>query len=338
MYLQWNNMFNETILKEGLDYYGANIEDSIELEGKQNIIYSYKANNKDYIIRFSSSIRRKKSDIYSELDWLFYLYDNGIELSKPVMSIRNNFIEEIRRDGYIFFVVSFEKASGKYIKKEDRSKEIYYQVGKSMGMMHKLTKDYFPSNNIISRNPWYYSKLFNFIEMNIPKSEKIILNNFAEVIQQAKDIPFDINSCGLIHSDIHYRNFSYCNNEITFFDFDDCEYGLFIKDISNFIFYTYVENYNSKNKKRCTEEVIEFFLKGYYEENYINEEMFKYIPIFLKVREIVMYAMLYHWRHFEVCSEWVKKFMINRKEILEKNLPTINEIDFSKIEKFSFGY
>ncbi len=55
------------------------------------------------------------------------------------------------------------------------------------------------------------------------------------------------------------------------------------------------------------------------------------ITTFLKIREIVMYAMLYDWKKFTHCSVWVSEFMKERKNFIEESIPTIREINFNDI-------
>ncbi len=71
MYLEWNLRFNKKILKKGLELYGGYTDNCKELMGRQNVIYSFRCSGKEYIIRFSSSLRRSIMEIEAELDWIF---------------------------------------------------------------------------------------------------------------------------------------------------------------------------------------------------------------------------------------------------------------------------
>ncbi|ACA44429.1 hypothetical protein FDC22_10900 [Clostridium botulinum] len=331
MYLEWNLRFNKKILKKGLELYGGYTDNCKELMGRQNVIYSFRCSGKEYIIRFSSSLRRSIMEIEAELDWIFFLHNNEISVSKPIYSKYNNLVEVVDGDGIQFYVVVFEKAKGIYVANEFRTKKMFFLLGKYVGKMHCLTKKYNPSEKIWKRPHWYNSKLFDFINMNIPQRENKIHEIFNETICETKKLVIDSDSYGLIHSDIHYRNFNIMDDTITLFDFDDCEYGWFVKDISNIIFYTYVENYSSSNKENDMKIFLINFFKGYYEENDLDDRWILKLPLFLKIREIVMYAMLYDWKKFTHCSVWVSEFMKERKNFIEESIPTIREINFNDI-------
>lgn len=325
--------FNEKILNEGLKRYGANLKDSKKMLSKQNIVYSFYKNGEEYIIRFSNSSKRTKQAIESELNWINFLADNKIPVSRPIFSDNGNLIEVIELIDSIFLAVAFEIAKGTYIPKELRNNNLFKNMGMFTGKMHYLSKIYRPAKEFSVRPKWYNSNMLDYIGMNIPKTEVKIYNEFFNTLDKLNRLTCNRDSYGIIHSDIHFRNFNVFNDVITYFDFDDCEYGWFMKDISTQLFYTYIENFNSNNKSNDIINFIESFFEGYHKENSLDRSWILELPTFLKLREIIMYAMLYNWREFKSCSTWVKKFMIDRKFRIENKVPLIDEVDFSNIYK-----
>lgn len=74
-----------------------------------------------------------------------------------------------------------------------------------------------------------------------------------------------------------------------------------------------------------------YFLKGYCQENQIETEWLIDIPLFLKLREIDLYAVIH--RSFDVENidhPWVAMYMENRKERIENEVPFV-EFDFSSL-------
>jgi len=116
--------------------------------------------------------------------------------------------------------------------------------------------------------------------------------------------------------------------EITLFDFDDCTYSWFINDIAIVLFYIVM---GQKDQSSFTREFMTYFLKGYCQENQIETEWLIDIPLFLKLREIDLYAVIH--RSFDVENidhPWVAMYMENRKERIENEVPFV-EFDFSSL-------
>ncbi|HEL0742337.1 TPA: hypothetical protein TUY21_001881, partial [Streptococcus equi subsp. zooepidemicus] len=95
--------------------------------------------------------------------------------------------------------------------------------------------------------------------------------------------------------------------------------------------YTYFENVEIKDREKKFKIFLLNFFKGYHEENDLPDSQLEFLSVFLKIREIVMYAMLYYWRHFDSCSQWVVEFMKDRKNLLLKGVETIPALNLNII-------
>jgi Ser/Thr protein kinase RdoA (MazF antagonist) len=78
-------------------------------------------------------------------------------------------------------------------------------------------------------------------------------------------LPQDIDSYGLIHSDIHQQNMLVNDNHISVLDFDDCQYGFFALDIGialyHAIWWGLPEDDSAKNDFAL--KIIKNFMAGY---------------------------------------------------------------------------
>lgn len=321
---------NKKVLNECLERYELNRNSLKKLNSHQNIVYSYSNNNKEYILRISNNKRRNLEELYGELEWISFLHDNEVSVSIPIKSLNEKLIEVVTVDDTDFFITSFKKADGIYVEKQYRDKDLFKNMGKFTGKMHKLSKQCNLSKKYFYRSHWYNSKFLNYINMNVDKSEKSIYKEFYNTLDELNQLPKDYSSYGIIHSDIHFKNFNVSDNVLAYFDFDDCEYGWFINDISVQLFYFYVENYDSNEKNNDAIYFLKNFLEGYQSENFLDSYWITKLPLFLKLREIIMYSMLYNWKSFDSCSTWVKKYMICRKESIENKKEFI-DLDFSKL-------
>lgn len=321
---------NNRIINACLKRYGISRNSLKKLISHQNIVYSYTKDNKEYILRVTNSKRRNLKFIYGELDWISFLSDNKVSVSSAIESLNGKLIEVVTVDGNDFFITAFKKAYGIYAKKQFRNKELFKNMGRLTGEMHNLSKQCNLNKKYFYRPQWYNSNLLNYINMTVDKSETLIYKEFYNTLNELNQLPKNYSSYGIIHSDIHFKNFNVSDNAITYFDFDDCEYGWFVNDISVQLFYFYVENYDSNEKEKDARCFIKGFLEGYNKENQIDNYWITKLPLFLKLREIIMYSMLYNWKTFDSCSPWVKNYMIYRKECIENKKPLI-DLDFSKL-------
>ena len=118
---------------------------------------------------------------------------------------------------------------------------------------------------------------------------------------------------------------------ITLFDFDDCNYSWFVNDIAIVLFYMVVMK---EDTPAFTREFMPHFLRGYIQENHLNPKWLKEIPYFLKLREIDLYAIIH--RSFDINNldnPWCSRYMENRKERIEQELPYI-DLDFESLARW----
>jgi len=158
---------------------------------------------------------------------------------------------------------------------------------------------------------------------NLPASEVLAVERYQSYFEQVERLPKDRDSYGLIHFDAHEANFFIDPaGRITLFDFDDCCYNWFIYDIAIVLFYKVMGN---PDIPAFTEEFMTHFLRGYSRENHLDPKWLKAIPIFLKMREIDLYAVIH--RSFDVENledPWCMRYMKDRKRLIEDDVPYIN--------------
>jgi Ser/Thr protein kinase RdoA (MazF antagonist) len=217
--------------------------------------------------------------------------------------------------------------------------------------MHALAVDYQPAYGL-SRPEWDEGSL-QFIESYLPESEVIAHQQYRSVLEQIHALPKDKTSYGLIHQDAHQNNFFIDTDDtLTLFDFDDCVYSWFVNDIAIVLFYISMdaEEYGFADAASFTHEFLIHFLRGYRGAYSLPSAWLKAIPVFLKLRELELYAVVHrdfqiegveHWDierfkqipGFDANSgnnQWIAAFMHNRKPRIDQGLPFI-EYDFESL-------
>ena len=133
-----------------------------EHEGAANLVYEYEINKKPLILRISFTSERTLEQIQAELHFVNYLSENGVNVSRPVLSQNGNLVETIQAADISFFIVTFVKGKGMrvpdngYRYRADAPIEEYFRNwGKILGQMHGLTKKYQPQSDVIKRPEWF---------------------------------------------------------------------------------------------------------------------------------------------------------------------------------------
>jgi len=297
--------------------------------GFENYVHGYKINNKDYVLRITHSSHRSKDQLCGELEWIEFLYEKGTNVYKPVHSVNNVLVEEIKLKNSSFFIVSFEKALGKSIWRKDYDDDYLISWGRSIGKMHKVTNDFMPSKAEYKRINWHDNQIVT--GTFIPDSDIKMKEVLSDTIAHIKTLPVDKNSYGLIHTDIHSGNMI-CDKQknLKIIDFDDSAYMHFISDLTIAVYYgTWHLNHDPELRADYAKKIFNKILEGYRQEFLLAKMWLAEIPHFLKLRDITLYCVFYQKIKPEDMSESTKVFLRSIKNRVENDLPVI-DIDFTK--------
>lgn len=319
------DLFSDNILKKSAEYFGVNLDVVKKVGGFENFIYEYNKDNQDYILRITHSDHRELNMVQAELEWLDYLAKNDANVCMPVQSVNGNFVECVYHDnGTYFIITSFEKAKGAHMKKEDATPEFFEEYGRVIGKLHRLTKDYKPKDSSIKRFEWDEETFLKKAQDYLPKEEYVIYERLIQVMDYFNTLPKDRDSYGLIHTDIHAGNFFIDNGKITVFDFDDSSYKWFISDIAIALFYPIVFSIPNEKRIDFVSFFMKHFIKGYREENKLDDYWIKQLPYFLKLREIILYIVICRSCDMNNLDDWAKHYIDERRDIIINDLPFID--------------
>lgn len=317
--------FSANILNQAREAYGIEPNNLEELDGFESYIYRFNRGDETGILRITHSIRRTPGQIRGELDFINYLKAGNAGVACALISQKGNWMEEIDDgSGGVFLANAFEKAEGQPHRGE-WSEKFLYEYGRQIGLMHKLSTMYQPANPAWKRPEWDDPTHLD-VEQYIPREDQRIKEIYREVVRQTQALPADRSSYGLIHQDAHRGNlFVDDQGRITFFDFDDSSYSWFVEDIAMVLFYAVMWQ---EDPKGFAEDFLSGFMPGYFSEYDLDPVWFREIPIFMKRRELDLYAVIH--RSFDVENlddPWCIGYLDGRKERLEKEIPYL-DFDF----------
>jgi len=301
-----------------------------EYEGAANLVYEYEMDDQPLILRISFTPERTLEQIQAELHFVNYLSDNGVKVSKPILSQNGNWVETIQAEGIPFHAVSFIKGKGmrvpdnEYRYRTDAPIEEYYRNwGRILGQMHAVTKSYQPKSDEIIRPDWFdLHKGRLALATQLPNRLYRVQTQIQLLLAELKTLPKDKDSFGLIHGDFNDGNFTvdYANGDITVFDYDDSCYFWFIYEIASAweggIGRTMFRGLSER--KSFMDRYMEQVMAGYNGENRLSAEWLEHLPLFIRliqVEEFLHYAQYLDEPDDELQGELDYKIMCIENEI-----------------------
>ncbi|WP_176481938.1 phosphotransferase enzyme family protein [Paucisalibacillus globulus] len=299
-------------LSEGAQRFDADGPELRLLGGFSSNVFEGKRNGENFVLKFYPSTVYKKEAIIAELDWVRFLHSSGVKLTPPLRSTNGKYLETITVDGEKeCYVLAFEKAKGSFIDLKDTetwNRDFYHSWGKTLGKIHRLSKHYIPSDEVIQRQDWNMGLLFS---EDLCGVNKAVVQKWEEYVAELSKLPKDKNGYGMIHHDLHQRNFYVHHNEIILFDFGDCEYNWFIYDIAIVLYHAVqsIDEYDSKEREKFAYLFMKAFLEGYLTENNLESYWYTKLQFFLNYRRIFSYLFF---------SKYLTKEQKDNKRVVEK--------------------
>jgi Ser/Thr protein kinase RdoA (MazF antagonist) len=324
--------FNPSILDAAIQRFGIAEEDIQLLDGFESYIYQFQRGSQEYILRISHSLRRSENMIRGEVDWINYLADGGTSVARAILSRYGNLVESVP-DGVdgSFLATAFERAPGEPPWDVGWTPERYQNYGALLGRMHALSRLYQPRDPVAFRPRWDDPIILDAFA-NLPASETIAVQKYHQIVEHVGELPTGPDWYGMIHFDAHQGNFFMSQNgDITLFDFDDCHYSWYANDIAVVLFYMIM---GAEDPSAFIHEFMKDFLAGYQRENRFYTAWLDEFAIFLKMREIDLYAVIH--RSFDVDNlddPWVARYMDGRKAAIETDKPYC-DMDFGSLSVY----
>lgn len=282
-----------------------------------NAIYPFFYKKQVRFIRIAPTDEKRKENIYGELEFIQYLREHDFDALCPVPSKNGEFIRTVNTKWGEYYATVFEKVTGKQVEDCDFSEKMYYECGKTMGRMHRLSSEYKP---IIKK--WTHEDVLNEIETMLAlyhcsNKAKIELANLR--VELAK-LPKTQATYGLIHYDFELDNVFYNENTNTcsVIDFDDGMYHWYSTDIEQFF-----DSVTEEKGELEAEQAKIAFYAGYQSEYPILEETKNSMPLVRRFINLYSYVRIHHCLSDSFTSE--PKWMTELRVKLTNMLKSIEE-------------
>ncbi len=286
----WHQRFNQDSLNQASRAYGVAPETVHHVGGFENLIYGFRRDGRDLILRVTHSSHRSRELIESELHFVGYLAEGGVRAAKPVPSSSGRWTETVEAEDGSFTLACFEQAPGGLVQAGHPAwgSRLFEGWGEITGRMHKLARSYTvpadiarrPDKDILTLDPAYLS------DPDIASAYR----RYVEADARINALAPEQDGYGLCHRDLHHNNFFVHGETITAFDFDDCGYDYFVQDIAMAVYYASVLGDWSRpeaDPKRVSElanRFLDSFMNGYRREYELDGRWLKHLPLFIERR------------------------------------------------------
>ena len=275
-------------------------------EGGRNRVYICSLHGeKKYVLRLSALGDRTREEYLAETEFIRYLVQNGAPVADVKPSVHGNLVESYEQDGITVFVSLFEYAKGMLLSDNGYRyregvplEEYFYNTGKALGTIHRLSRQYKPVHRRAD-----FSEKYNmdFIDSLIPDSYGELKQAIARRLEEYRTLPKGADNYGLVHFDFCDGNYHVDleTGDITVFDFDNCVYCWYMFDLAHLWTHGvgwYQHEPDPKKRMACMEHYFGTILEGYRSEADVSETMLEKLPLFID-----MTIIEYVTDEFECC-------------------------------------
>ena len=268
--------------------------------GGRNQIFVCSLNDENkYVLRISRLGDRTEEDYLAETEFIHYLAANGAPVADVIPSVRGRLVECIEEEGKKTFVSLFAYSKGMLLcdngyryREGAPLEEYFYNTGKVLGIIHRLSKEYKP----VHRRSVFTDKYhMGHIGQLIPDSHEDLKRAIVRRLEEYRTLPTDAESYGLIHFDFCDGNYHVDLNtgDITVFDFDNCIYCWYMFDLAHLWTHGVGWFRNEPDPRKRREYMDHYFetvLAGYRSETDVPDNLLARLPLFIDMT-IIEYVM-----------------------------------------------
>ncbi|MBR2660105.1 MAG: phosphotransferase [Clostridia bacterium] len=258
--------------------------------GRNEIRICRKDGENRYVLRFSALEDRTEEDYLAEAEFVRYLAEHGAPVADVIPSVNGRLVERAEEEGKRIYICLFEYARGMLLadngyryRKGALLEEYFYNTGKALGAIHRLSRQYKP----VHRRADFFDKYnMEYIGRLIPDDYAELKQAIARRLEQYRALPTDGEAYGLVHFDFCDGNYhvDMDTGAITVFDFDNCIRCWYMFDLAHVWthgvgWYRHIQD--PAKRMEGMKHYFDTVLEGYRSETDVPDSLPEQLPLFI---------------------------------------------------------
>ena len=298
--------------------FGLLTSDLAELEAFENFVFECG----ETILRITHRSHRLPEQVEAEMEWTDFLKANGFGVATSLFSPSGQRI--VPTGDREFLGVLLPRVCGDSVHGLENAHrwtpELFRLWGKTVGRLHSTTRSFQPTGP--TRHQWHEDRYLanwpRYAGANIPQLQE----PWQKLIGQLQGLPRTPDNYGLIHCDLHSKNFFLDGDTLQFFDTDDSHYNWFIYGVAT-IFLSVAHNPICRDDPPAfVRDFARRFWTGYQSEFQLADSEIGRLPLFLKLRQyLLLGAVLHKWDFHKLEGEKLRLVERFRQDAKNEGLP-----------------
>jgi Ser/Thr protein kinase RdoA (MazF antagonist) len=283
---------------KALEAYAVPVASVTPLAQKYNKTFRIAAQNgEQYMLRICHPRRTSVEVVRSELLWLVALRQEAdLNVPEPVQNKAAHYVTVVSNPDVSrpYLCTLFHWINGRFLYRTLTPSHLF-QVGELMACLHHHATHWerpagFTRRRVDNLNPLHQEQDDHFDEtvaaqaiqavaaVSTPQEGKVVAAVIQKVWAVLQALGEGPGTFGLMHSDLHHRNYLFHNGQVGAIDFDDCSYGHWLYDLAVTIYYL--------NDHPDFAALREAFLTGYRRSRPLSTEQEEHLGTFMALRAL----------------------------------------------------
>lgn len=277
---------NEETLNSSVELWGGEPDSILLISLGINAVYRFKFKAKYFYLRLTHEKLRPINELESAIAFQDYLFKSKVPICQPVLSIRNNVIEEIQQGDDVFLAHVCHEVPGGHMNFDFESQQLYEDWGRVLAELHQASMKYDPENHQYGQWENDIDELQGYVKTEPQEMREILL----DLLDKFKKFPKNNCNYGLIHGDHRKGNVLTDGQQIHLIDFDLPRLCWFMDDISRPFFSSIMLGHMNWQSKLLP------YIKGYRSIKQLKQADLYAFPDFLHYKAMNMYLWTkYNW-------------------------------------------
>lgn len=237
---------------KALESYAVPVASVTPLSQKYNKTFRITAQNgEQYMLRICHPRRTSVEVVRSELLWLVAVrQEANLNVPEPILNKVAQYVTVVPNPDVprLYLCTLFHWINGRFLYRTLTPSHLF-QVGELTARLHQHTIHWerpagFTRRRVDNLNPLHQEQDDDFDEMvatqaiqavatvSTPQDGKVVAAVIQKVWAVLQALGEGPDTFGLIHSDLHQRNYLFHNGQVGAIDFDDCGYGHWLYDLA----------------------------------------------------------------------------------------------------------